>query len=270
MLKYYNEKGNIMFIDKTVCIPVSGGLDSYIAYRYALTLGFSKVVPMFLNYGQPYLSKELNAVDKLYGNDVIKVTADLAHEHLNNVPTLTKQEVYGRNLLIAFYGALLGDIIWLAALETEMNPTAVRDKHPEFFHLSSAVLTYVMKSLRFNVVVDTPFSNYTKSDIVSLALGTLNISKELILDTTSCYHETHLNCGICSTCFKRWISMVNNDIDEKYYSPIEKNEYGINIIKAMRKELETNIYSGRFSEKRFEETNRALLKTGLFGGSLYH
>lgn len=253
-----------------LCVPVSGGLDSFIAYHYGLRkYGRSNVTPLFVAYNQPYFSKELDAVGRLYsGTSIVITKADLCVKELNNVPTVTKQEIFGRNLLIAFYGALVAPRVWLAALQTEMNPLAVRDKHPEFFHLASAILTYVMKGRQFETVVETPFASATKSDIVQTALTFLHLTPDQLRSTVSCYHETEHNCGACSTCFKRWIAMTNNGIEEDYAEPIADNNYGWCVVAQMREEIAAKQFSGRFSTSRLEETHRALLKTGLFGGRL--
>ena len=248
-----------------IAVLVSGGIDSYIAYKYAQYIG-ADAIPLFVNYGQPYLTKEIRACNKLFDSDLVCVNADLVSAKLDNIPTLDKQEIYGRNILMAFYGALIGDRVWIASLETEMNPTAVADKHPEFFHMMSALFSHVLKTKRLETVVETPFAKYTKSDIIKLALDTLGVSPELIKTTSTCYHEEHKQCGVCSTCFKRWIAMVNNDLVEEYHKhPYRCNEYGKNVVELMRKEIKTKVFSGRFSEKRLEETDRALIKSGFEG-----
>lgn len=252
-----------------ICVMVSGGIDSLIAYHYGVHQNIGKdgkVYPMFVDVGQPYVAKEIKACEEQYGSNLIKVKADLCTKELDNIPTLEKQEIYGRNLLLAFYGANLGDKVWLAALQTEMNPTAVRDKHPEFFLMSSALLTYVFKSKRFSTVVETPFAENTKTDIIRMALNAGWLTKKQLSDTTSCYNEEHKSCGYCSTCFKRWVAFCNNEIEDDWFKhPYNDNEYGQKIVESMREEIKTGKYSGRFSNQRIIETNHALLTQGFKG-----
>lgn len=249
--------------DETVAVMVSGGVDSLVAWKLAKTR-FKRVLPMFVNLQQPYVGKEFNACYSLF-KDLVVVKADLCNDYLDNIPTVDRQEIWGRNLLIAFYGAVVADRVWLAALETEMNPTAVRDKHPEFFYLCSALFTYVFKGLRFETVVETPFSELTKSEVVRLGLE-LGLTKEEILKTTSCYDPNHHTCGRCSTCFKRWIALTNNEITEVTpRKPWLENPYGQSVVREMRELVKHGKTDPRFSQKRMIETHNALVKTGLNG-----
>lgn len=240
--------------DKKIAVLVSGGLDSFLAYRLACHQHREEnVAAVFVRYGQPYQTKEEAAVRALLP-EAIFVDADLVADKLDNVPTLHQQEIYGRNILLAFYGAQLAPEVWLAALETEMNPTAVRDKQPEFLHMLSMLFTYTFKSKRFETRVITPFATKTKSDIIEDALDNGYATEQEILTTSTCYHEEHKACGECSTCFKRWIALTNNGLSEEYASDITKNEYGIKTVGLMNTEQESGIYSGRFSPKRIQET----------------
>lgn len=242
-----------------VAVMVSGGIDSYIAYKKAKEL-FDKVVPIFISLNQPYLDKELSAANILFGKDLIIVDAELCVDKLDNIPTIMQQEIYGRNLLIAFYGATLAKRVWIAALETEMNVTAVRDKQPEFFHMCSALFTYTFKSKRFETVVETPFYEDTKSDIIEYALTRGWVTKKQLKETTSCYDGSTHNCGKCSTCFKRWVAMFNNKIDEHYdHNPVFENNYAQAVIGEMLDVVNLGKPNPRYSRKRISETFSALL-----------
>lgn len=244
--------------DKKIAVLVSGGLDSFLAYRKACHYNRKEnVVAVFVRYGQPYQAKEESAILSLIPEAVI-VDADLVSDKLDNVPTLHQQEIYGRNILLAFYGAQLAPEVWLAALETEMNPTAVRDKQPEFLHMLSMLFTYTFKTKRFETRVITPFANDTKSDIIYHAINEGYASAAEILRTSTCYHEEHHACGECSTCFKRWIALTNNDLAESYATDITKNEYGRKVAGLIQEELYSRNFSGRFSPKRVHETRSAI------------
>jgi len=251
----------------TRVVLLSGGIDSYLAYRMSETMD-GHTIPMFVNYGQPYLSKELLAVQALIPKDLLVVVeADLVSKQLDNVPTLHQQEIFGRNLLLAFYGALLGDEVWLSALETEMNPTAVKDKQPEFLSMTSALLTFLMKGKRLETKVCTPFSELSKTEIITEGLLNWGVTSEELMTTVSCYHETHSHCGECSTCFKRWIAMSNHDIEEDYATNPWENAYAQKVTQEMRVLAKTKteddapeLKMGRYSIRRMIETHNALLK----------
>jgi 7-cyano-7-deazaguanine synthase in queuosine biosynthesis len=246
-------------MDKQLAVCVSGGMDSFIAYRQARWVFGDETVAVFINYKQPYIRKELAALHSLIPiAETVMVEAELAVSHLFNVPTVDKQEVFGRNILLAFYGAQLAPLVWLSALETEMNPTAVPDKRPEFFHQLSALFTPVFSSKRPETVVTTPFRHKTKSDIVEAALTNGWCTAAELLTTVSCYSDVHQNCGACSTCFKRWIALVNNGINEKYETSPLLNKYGRGTCELMHEEVTRQRFSGRFSAARIAETQKAL------------
>lgn len=259
----------------TVAVLSSGGLDSYIAYRYSLSLNQNTKI-VTVDYGQPYLLKEQTAIKSLHSNDeVIWVKADCAHTHLQNVPTLTQQEVYGRNLLLAYYGALIGNRVWMVSLEPESNPYTVRDKSPEFFQLTSGLLTFLLKGRQHETIIESPFKHLTKTEEVTLGLK-LGISIEEMTTTSSCYHDEYKACGCCSTCFKRWISFTNNGFSENYVKhPYLENEYANTVCSIMRNSIQEFYDSGKYdrqsinnlkySWKRKLETHNALVRNDFQG-----
>lgn len=241
-------------------VLVSGGLDSYIAYRYG-KIQYDNTIPMFVDYKQPYIDKEKSVVSTLFSN-VRTVNCDLCNIELEGIPTLLKQEIPGRNLLLCFYGATIGDIVWLSSLSTEMNITSVRDKHPEFFMMTTALLTYIMKTKRNETVVESPFRNMTKSDVIKLGLS-IGITIEELKSTSSCYHEKYFNCGECSTCFKRWVAMTNNGIEEEYRIFPYTNDYAVKVIEEAKYLIRKDKVSDRFSKERLLEMKSALEIVGI-------
>ena len=245
-----------------VSIMTSGGLDSYIAYYYELSLGFIPL-PIFVNLGQPYYEKELEAIKRFKYFDTIRfVDAVIMKKEWGNTPTVNNWIIPARNLFLVTIGAMYSGRVWLQALDGETHKFArERDKTPEFFHLSSGLLTYVCDIERPETIVETPFGELTKTEVVEWALSN-GISEGELLLTTSCYHESERNCGQCGTCFKRWIAMINNGIGEEYGVEPWTNEYARNSIKATQKAMSEGDYS-HYSKKRCEETMAALSKVGL-------
>lgn len=250
-------------IMKKIAVMVSGGIDSLVAFRYAQArYGKENTTGIFVNYKQPYFDKENEAVYSLFRKEVdegeIKlVEADLCTYGLQNIPTVEKQEIFGRNLLMAFYGALLGDRVWLSILENELH-ASVPDKHPEFLHMCSALFTYTFKNLRNETVVETPFFEMTKSEVVHLGLM-LGITKNQFKQTISCYDAEGKSCGKCLACFKRWVAWVNNGIEEEFAFQPYANDYANKIIPLMREK------HPHYSKKRIRETHNALVKSGFVG-----
>jgi len=248
-----------------VVIMTSGGLDSYVAYYYAKKMGYEPV-PVWVDLGQPYAKKEEASIDSFeFANEVKKIHIDLLRPEFNNVPDINHWIIPGRNLLLAVIGASFGDRVWICALDGEMHKFArERDKTPEFYHLSSGLLTYVFDILRPETVVETPFANMTKTEIVKWALEN-GITPEQLLKTSSCYDgEAGKPCGKCGTCFKRWVALTNNGLSEEYeYPPYgEENLYAQDSIKKMKEAWDKKDFS-HYSEKRIKETFSALEKAGI-------
>lgn len=241
-----------------VAVLTSGGLDSYVAYRYAQHMNLDPKL-VFVDYGQPYLQKEIDSlvVTGLW-DEAVKVKADCAHPHLDNVPTVTQQEVFGRNLLLAYYGALVAPEVWMIALSTETGAQTVRDKQPEFFHMTSALLSFILRGRQPETVVKSPFAHMTKTDEVELALK-IGITQDEIRATSSCYDPVVRNCGVCSTCSKRAIALVNNGMWEDYaVNPFDNNPYFIRVVNEM---LSTDDIGpmARYSLARRMETHNAII-----------
>ena len=251
----------------SVCVLLSGGLDSAIAWVYAKKLFQENATALFVDYGQPYVEKEKKAITKI-APDCVSIKVPLCGV-FDLMPTPQKQEVYGRNLLLAFYGAQLAPNVWLSSLYTEMNSTAVPDKRPEFFEGASNLLSLVLENKYPNtgVVLTSPFRDITKSELIRLALTDLGLTPDFLLSTVSCYEPSPQNsnhCGACSTCFKRWIAMTNNGIEEQYdVHPLLENAYAKEMVNKMQKCVEENNYTERFTRRRVQETFSAIEKIGL-------
>lgn len=257
-----------MLKKEKVVVLVSGGQDSTVAYHLALKMfGYENVIALYVDIDQPYREQELDALHDL-GIQHRIVKADLCDPLLNNAPTPEKQAIYGRNLLMTFYGALLGNRVWLSALENELV-ASVPDMEWSFFTQATAFYTTAFKELRPHTIVESPFENMTKTEMIQFALGhtdtfnALSLTKEYLLKTVSCY-DPQGSCGKCAACFKRWISWVNNGIEENFkvkpYDPkttvrhphVEKTIIGM-------QNGEAHYWS---TPKRVAETHNALVRVG--------
>ena len=243
---------------QNIAVMVSGGIDSLVAFHYAQHKGYN-AIPVFVDVGQPYVEPERELCRKFFGDKLVEFKADMCNPTFGNLPTINSQEIYGRNLMLALFGAIVADHVWLAALETEMNQTAVADKRSEFFLGGSSSLTLIFHNKQKKTTVETPFEYMTKSDVVKLGIE-LGL-KEAIVESRSCYDPHHHSCGKCSTCFKRWIAMINNGLPvEQFAFPPYENDYAQRVLSDMAELLKHNKSSERYSRKRIEETFRAMEK----------
>jgi|Deesub1362B_J571_1020462.scaffolds.fasta_scaffold04738_4 7-cyano-7-deazaguanine synthase in queuosine biosynthesis len=246
-----------------LAIMWSGGMDTTIAYYYALDSGYKNddIVMIHVDIGQPYEWKEKNAIDMIRSEigemNYLEFKFNLLREELKNLPTPEKQVIPGRNLLMAYVGSVFADRVWICALDGEMH-RYMTDKNHTFFELASGVLSYVMDR---DIIVETPFKEMSKSEIAKWFVDLLGREKaQKVLDkTVTCYDERNWACGECSTCFKRWVAYVNAGLNWRKYWKVNPRESEVarDLIKRYEEAKRKKDFS-HYSEKRIMETLRAL------------
>lgn len=216
-----------------VAVMFSGGLDSYVALRYAEHLGL-RAVPVFVRMGHRYEAKEMKTAWDLLpeGREMVIVDSGWA--------TLTRRHhvddiIPARNLILATIGALYAPRVWICALEDE-RLAANADKSTEFFGLTTALLSSIFKLWHREVVVESPFFTMTKAEVIRLALD-IGVTREELFATSSCYSEKERKCGKCLTCFKRYEAFLLNQICETgYASNPARSPYAVTLNERMKSE----------------------------------
>jgi 7-cyano-7-deazaguanine synthase in queuosine biosynthesis len=239
---------------KKLVICVSGGMDSYIAYFYAIKeKGYKPEDILCINFNidQPYFLKEKEALDS-FGFVIHYLKVDLISKEFSNVPDISNYIIPGRNMIFASIAGSLGERVWILGMKYE-NHLLMHDKNGPFFNKATVALTQAIGEL---TIIESPFISKTKTEIIKWAL--LNgITKEDLGLTVSCYHESLKRCGICSLCFKRYIAMRANNIYEEYTNnPIESLE-GKMLIYNYKKAIATKDFT-HYSKERIEETFKVL------------
>lgn len=199
------------------CILSSGGMDSFLTWR----LFAPTAAQVFVNIGQPYLTKEMDAlwtINKIYGT---KYTIFEATQ-------IGKQQtpegiILHRNALLILTAATHYNKIIMGVLADEINS----DKSVEFFSAMETVLNISHRGQYWNNGIGTeykiwsPIRQFTKSKLVKLFLDSGD-SKPALLATVSCYSGAYGHCGACPSCFKRWVALTNNELTQTFKSdPVE-------------------------------------------------
>ncbi|MBI3292115.1 MAG: 7-cyano-7-deazaguanine synthase [Elusimicrobia bacterium] len=238
-----------------VVVMLSGGLDSYLAYRWAQAQG-RDVLGVWADLGQPYREKEYTAVQAL-GVSARVVPCGILRTEWGNMPTPEKQIIRARNGLLALIGALFGQEVWIVALDGEMHPYML-DKNAAFFEASGR---YFGQIIGEPITVATPFADKTKADLVRWALGQ-GITPEEMSRSVTCYDPSQKACGRCSACFKRWMAMELNGVHEAYDSKPWESEWAKGYIPKVAEALRSGNHD-HYSRKRCEETLAALKLVGI-------
>ena len=235
---------------KKLGICMSGGMDSYIAYHYAIKeLGYSPEDIVCINFdiNHPYKEKEKVALDS-FNIPYKTINVGLISKENGNVPDIKNYVISGRNMIFASIMANFAQEIWITGMKFE-NHYLMFDKNEPFFRLATIALT---QALGEYTVVKSPFMNMTKTESIKWALDN-GITKEELGLSTSCYHPTKKRCGECSLCFKRNVAMLKNGIQEDYETNPFESEEGKALIKKYQKALENNDFS-HYQKERILET----------------
>jgi 7-cyano-7-deazaguanine synthase in queuosine biosynthesis len=249
-----------------LAIMMSGGLDSFIGYDYALLeLGYKEgeVLPIWVDIGQPYAGKEFAAINRFSFRKRIRVIhCNIMHEKWGNLPTEENQTIPGRNALLAHIGAFFSQRVWVGSLGGETYPegpcdSTLRpgsaDNCPHFYAAGSEWFSTMMER---PTVLETPFDGHNKTELVAWALEN-GITADEMKATSTCYHGSELRCGCCSACFKRWVAFTNNSIEERCSREPWKSKIAQKLLHSYRQAKMHGDFR-RYSERRVEETFRAM------------
>lgn len=243
---------------KSVSLMFSGGLDSYIAYYYAIKNDFEPIC-IYVDFKHEYNKKERKVIEDLkIPINFIDINGlwELISKRLKN------QIIPSRNVLLAVIGSMVSDRVWINALEGEQLGKE-RDKSEKFFNLTSELLSYTNNFFQETTIIESPFKDLLKSETIKLALNELNLTKEELFKTSSCYHSEYEKCGVCLTCVKRYLAFLANDIEEPGYksNPLD-SEYFKELTIEIPKAKKNNDFS-RFTQRRIEEFLRLMKKLNI-------
>jgi 7-cyano-7-deazaguanine synthase in queuosine biosynthesis len=188
----------------------SGGLDSLIAYYYLKWRDGRSPLCVYATLGHRYQQKELQAMSKIYNMGgpayVIDNSLNLGAREENNA------NIPQRNMFLAMVGAHYGDEIYLVCQKGEQD---IPDRSPEFFEQGSKMLSLMNGK---KITLSPVFDNYTKTEMVKWFLRE-DFDLEILKASVSCYSNMwEKQCGACPSCFRRWVSMYLNGVEEEYAS----------------------------------------------------
>lgn len=199
----------------TAVLLFSGGLDSFIYWRL---LDYPPL--LYFQLGHRYQQAEMYSFDALQ--------AALRAREMPFSLTITDRLYMGdlerddafipfRNPLFFMVAAAMfpeADRLYLGALRGESS----RDKSRAFFRRMSGLVSYTAGR---RIAIAAPFHHWTKTRLVAEYVKRWPDDIDLLRLTTSCYHAApgDTGCGQCMACFRRWVAMTLNGIDEPYHHP---------------------------------------------------
>jgi 7-cyano-7-deazaguanine synthase in queuosine biosynthesis len=240
-------------IPRPILLPLSGGMDSLVAYEKALKIT-EDVRAFFVLLNTPYSKYEHKAVKKL---QIPYELIDLSSWPARWKPYKTRwQHILPlRNLLIIMSIAeRVGDrpgSIWLAATDGEIPPSR-GDKSMRFFDATNRLL----ETLPIRHRLEFPLRHETKTDLVTWWIQQ-NLDVDRLLTTITCQQPVKGKpCGVCHACFNRWVALANNGLaEDTVLNPWEIDANAVKV-KAFSDALESKDFSV-WSERRIRQTLKA-------------
>ena len=191
----------------------SGGLDSYIAWHL-----LDKPTPLFFALGHRYERAERATISTLEAmNPGLSVIIDWRFS-LGDIEQPDAHIPLRNALLIAAAVATQDpDVVYIGALRGESS----RDKSMKFLRMMTEMLSFLRNK---PVQVSAPFLRLTKADLVKRLKMEKPEAVAGIEHTFSCYtypvpRQDFKGCGRCMACFRRWVALSLNDIQEDYEAP---------------------------------------------------
>ncbi|HVB44711.1 MAG TPA: 7-cyano-7-deazaguanine synthase [Streptosporangiaceae bacterium] len=221
----------------------SAGLDSFPAWHY---LGHPRC--LYFDIRHRYREQELAAITALSRRCGIEI--EISTELDLSAWEASDAIIPMRNVYFAMLAANRATTIWCTGVKGD----ATADKSPAAFaDISGFISRYIGTTIR----VDSPFWQMTKTEIVAWYLEA-GLSPQDLLLTFSCSradgHGDH--CGRCSSCLRRWISLVNNGID----APFEVEPWTWQKVAGF---YMTAMTDGSYPESRAVEFWRAMASVGI-------
>ena len=193
--------------DKSVLL-FSGGQDSLIM-NHLLGPDVLLWSPATSSYG----AQESTALEQLIKHGYVDKAKVI---ELRNVLHLDRWErddmiVPNRNAHLVLLAANYGETIFLGAVSGDRS----YDKDRVFCRQMSELLNHMHQAQHWteqrDFSVEIPFKGMTKTQMVAQYLKTGGNPHALVI-SYSCYAGTPRPCGHCKPCFRKWVSLVNNEV----------------------------------------------------------
>lgn len=188
---------------KELVICVSGGMDSVLAYEYAIREKWYKredILCINFDLWHPYYQKEQYYLNKAHF-EYKTIKLGLCNKSLWTMPTKENYIIPGRNMVFASVAASFGKRVWIVWIKFE-NHYKMQDKNAVFFDLASLATT---QAIGKKTIIESPFIEMSKTDCIKWALDSW-VNPTILSNTTSCYDPKRQRCGNCWLCFKRYIA----------------------------------------------------------------
>ena len=200
----------------------SGGMDS-LMFDYLM----NPDVLLYIPTGSKYESIETEKLSVLGNKGYIDNNKLVILPDVLNLSKFERDDaiVPNRNAHLMLLASMYGENLILGSVQGDRS----FDKDPVFYEKMTSLLNHMWKEQHWTeeriFTVSSPYKETTKTEIVKEYLEKGG-SKEALLESYSCYEPQELSfyaqleysaqpeqtCGWCKPCFRKWISLYNNNI----------------------------------------------------------
>lgn len=188
----------------------SGGLDSFILWHL-----LDKPATLYCLLGHKYQKREYDTIQRLAAFCPELEPRFTTRARCGDLEFRGTGHIPFRNLALTMAAAWEGySTIILGALAGETS----RDKSRKFARDASRLLSYLEEP---PLTIVLPARGMTKRELVRLFLQRFPEKRDLLRMTSSCYNvadddQRYAGCGACIACFRRWVALSLNGIEEAY------------------------------------------------------
>ena len=193
----------------------SGGMDSVI-FDHLL----KPDVLLYLPTGSKYEYIETQKLDSLAMKGYIDNKKLVVLPDVLNLSLFERDDaiVPNRNAFLLLFASLYGEILILGSVQGDRS----YDKDEIFYDKMMALLNHMWQEQHWTeektFKVMSPYKNTTKTQLIKDYLADGG-NPDILLESYSCYEGKEELCGWCKPCFRKWVSLHNNEIaiPENYY-----------------------------------------------------
>jgi 7-cyano-7-deazaguanine synthase in queuosine biosynthesis len=227
----------------------SGGLDSFVSLIWTLQ-NFDDVLALHYDLGCKNSKLQLKAfrettqdLSKFFPSLKVEISESLRFLGAYEEPDFT---VPIRNTLLVFDAFKKYQPEMIILQNAQMGETSLMDRTPQH----NRVLEHYL-----GCKIISPFENFTKTEIVAWVLSNYKQFVGIMMKTHSCFYDVEGGCWNCPACFRRWVALKLNGI--------ENSEWDYKISRSpLVQEYKRRAEQGYYGKKRGGEILEALKTLG--------
>jgi len=154
--------------------------------------------------------------------------------------------VPNRNAHLILLASHYGETIWLGSVSGDRS----FDKDEKFYLRMEDLLNHMWQEQHWTeerkFTIESPYKNKTKTELVRefIEVKGKDFAERELFQSYSCYEGRQKHCGQCKACFRKWVSLVNNNIffEDDYW---ENPPWEANWLDNIKDDVYNETYRGK-------------------------